>query len=361
MKIIINIILIILAAQFVPGCNKKDPAGNASAETITTPENTEKNDEPAAAAVETAVAESQQMETPAAPAAKQSDKLPSAAPLKGLEWVKGGPVTFEPGKVYIVEFWATWCGPCKVSIPHLTQIQKKYKGKGVTVIGISTERPETVKPFVQKMGDQMDYTVAVDVKGYAEKNYMEAFNKNGIPQAFLIDRAGKIAWEGHPLDGMETILDLVVTGNFDPAAYAKQKAEAEAIQQQTMGWYRNYFRKIEADGLTEEIKKIGANFIEKAPAEGLNAFAWSILTRVKEADQDLAAALKAAQKANQLTEGKDPPVMDTYAFALFQNGKIKDAIEVQQKAVDFAADYPELQEPLRQTLEKYKAALAEQI
>lgn len=364
MKIIVKVILIALISQFTLGCSKEEPAENSSTETVTISENTKKIDGTAVPAEEATVVEPQQPQseapTPAEPVGQQSEKL-IATPLKGLEWVKGSPVAFESGNVYIIEFWATWCGPCKVSIPHLTKIQKKYKDKGVTIIGISTEAPETVKPFVKKMGDQMDYTVAVDVNGFAQKNYMRAFNVNGIPHAFIVNSNGKIAWNGHPLDGMETILDLVVVGNFDPAAYAKKKAEAEALQQKIMGLYMDYFKKTEASGVTEETKQLASDFIEKAPVEGLNAFAWTILTQVQEADRDIEAALKAALKANELTGGNEPSVLDTYALALFTNGKINDAIEVQQKAVDSASDYPDAQKQLQQTLEKYKAELGKQI
>jgi thiol-disulfide isomerase/thioredoxin len=64
-------------------------------------------------------------------------KLGDPAPaLKVSKFVKGSPVTkFEPGKFYVVEFWATWCGPCKTSIPHLTEMAKKYKD--VQFVGVS--------------------------------------------------------------------------------------------------------------------------------------------------------------------------------------------------------------------------------
>ena len=63
-----------------------------------------------------------------------------AAPLSIKEWVKGKPVDVKDGKnIYVVEFWATWCGPCRTSIPHLTELQKKFKDKGVVFVGVSDE------------------------------------------------------------------------------------------------------------------------------------------------------------------------------------------------------------------------------
>jgi len=137
----------------------------------------------------------------------------SAAALTGLEWVKGEPVTFEAGLVYVVEFWATWCPPCRTSIPHLTEIQHKYKDQKVTVIGISNEKVATVQPFVANMGAKMDYTVAVDPEGKANAGYMKAFNQNGIPHAFIVDGKGQIAWHGHPMDGLDEALADVLGGS----------------------------------------------------------------------------------------------------------------------------------------------------
>ena len=133
-----------------------------------------------------------------------------AASLEGLTFVKGDAVTFEKGKVYVVEFWATWCPPCKTSIPHLTEIQKQFKDKGVTVIGVSNESVDTVKPFVEKMGEEMNYTVAVDAEGKIGKGYMTAFKQNGIPTAFIVDAKSNVVWVGHPMDGLDTMLGQIV-------------------------------------------------------------------------------------------------------------------------------------------------------
>ncbi|MFA7228264.1 MAG: TlpA disulfide reductase family protein, partial [Melioribacteraceae bacterium] len=96
----------------------------------------------------------------------------NAPALKVSKWVKGTAVEkFEKGNFYVVEFWATWCGPCKQSIPHLTELADKYKGK-VTFIGADVwERPQPgqdlnkmVADFVAEMGDKMNYNVCMDTE-----------------------------------------------------------------------------------------------------------------------------------------------------------------------------------------------------
>ena len=142
-------------------------------------------------------------------------KLGDAAyPLTGLTWVKGEPVTISPGKVYVVEFWATWCPPCLKSIPHLTGLQKKYKDRA-TFVGVTQEAPGVVKTFVGDQGDNMDYTVAIDAVGGVSKGYMTAFRQGGIPTAFVVDAKGKIVWHGHPLSDLETVLDQVLAGTYN--------------------------------------------------------------------------------------------------------------------------------------------------
>jgi len=136
----------------------------------------------------------------------------AAQPLTGLEWVKGGPVEIKPGTVHVIEFWATWCPPCRASIPHLTELQHKYKDKNLVVVGISTEKVNVVKPFVEKMGGEMDYAVAVDRTGAADRGYMRAFGRNTIPSAFVVGPDGKLLWVGHPLDKMDAVLEKVLAG-----------------------------------------------------------------------------------------------------------------------------------------------------
>ena len=126
-----------------------------------------------------------------------------APPLMIKKWVKGEKFRLEDVKnrdIVVIEFWATWCGPCRMSIPHLTEMQEKYKDKRVRFVGISTEDTSTVMNFVHQMGKKMDYTVACDNEHKTYDALMGAFNQNGIPHAFIIDRKGKIVWHGHPMD-----------------------------------------------------------------------------------------------------------------------------------------------------------------
>jgi thiol-disulfide isomerase/thioredoxin len=141
-------------------------------------------------------------------------ELGSAAPkLAVAEWIKGAPVKLAEGKgknVYVVEFWATWCPPCRQSIPHLTEMQKKYADKGVVFVGVTQEDPETVRAFVEKMGAQMDYAVAIDQDNQTTRDYMSAFEVRKIPHAFIVDKEGKIAWHGHPMSGLEEAIEAAL-------------------------------------------------------------------------------------------------------------------------------------------------------
>ncbi|HEU5247888.1 MAG TPA: TlpA disulfide reductase family protein [Candidatus Udaeobacter sp.] len=91
------------------------------------------------------------------------------------------------GKVVILDFWATWCGPCRVEIPHFVELQKQYRDKGLAVIGVSLDEqgPEVVKKFVKQFG--VNYPVVI-----GNEKIADAYGIEGLPTTFVIDRHGRI-------------------------------------------------------------------------------------------------------------------------------------------------------------------------
>lgn len=145
------------------------------------------------------------------------------------DWLKGKPVQkYKKGTVYVVEFWATWCIPCKAAMPHLSELARKHK-VDVTFIGVDVMEQkntslEDVKAFVDSMGNNMDYLVAVQDSNLMERNWMESAKERGIPKTFVIDKTGKLAWIGHP-GKLEDVLTQILNDNWDLQAIRNKRNE----------------------------------------------------------------------------------------------------------------------------------------
>jgi thiol-disulfide isomerase/thioredoxin len=309
-----------------------------------------------------------------------------APPLVIAKWAKGAPIAkLGEGSVNVVEFWATWCGPCKQSIPHLTELAKKYDGKA-NFIGVDSFEHEPdatkcypkVEKFVADFGDKMDYHVAIDgVDGKMGQTWMEAAGQNGIPTAFVVGKDGKIAWIGHPMNGLDEVVGKVIDGTFDLKAEAAKAAKEQAAATASMTKQQQALKPILAARSAKkwkeevaEIDKAGAadpqvklmlssekfnamckydesgaqtfagelaESTYKDNAQALNSLAWTMVedgSPVKHLNTAL--AIKIAKQAVKLSN-EDPMICDTLALAYYRAHKVSSALTTQKKAVAKAA------------------------
>ncbi|MFP6582671.1 MAG: TlpA disulfide reductase family protein [Candidatus Hydrogenedentota bacterium] len=123
-----------------------------------------------------------------------------APEVTGVTYLQGSPVDrASDHNAYLIEFWATWCAPCKDSAPILSGFQTEYKNRGLLVAGLSDETESVVKPYLAEYGANMAYTIGLDPMGAVQKQFLEGYGISGVPWAFLLDGDGKVVWVGHPM------------------------------------------------------------------------------------------------------------------------------------------------------------------
>jgi tetratricopeptide (TPR) repeat protein len=253
------------------------------------------------------------------------------------------------------------------------------------------------------MGDKMDYRVAMDDvpaggngnEGKMAKNWMTAAEQNGIPSAFIINGEGKVAWIGHPMS-MEKPLEQITSGKFDlkvAAAEARKAKVAEGKLREVMPRLQKALRSNDAKemlavadevikdvpaledrlsmmkiqalirlGEMDKVVEYGNHLIDdvfKDDAEKLNALAWMIVEKPgdKSDSKHLKLGLKAAQKADEVSKGKQPQIADTLAKAYFETGDAAKALETQERALKLAPGTPfEKDQSMKDRLEQYKKA-----
>jgi thiol-disulfide isomerase/thioredoxin len=155
-----------------------------------------------------------------------------APPLAIQRWVKGDPVTsFQPGMVYVLDFWASWCEPCRASMPGLSRLQDQYQGR---LIAIGVTRLEerngegAISQAVQSRQDAIRFRIAIDDAGQTTDRYWVAVRESAIPRSFIIDKQGRFAWFGHPCD-LAPVLRAVLDGTWDLAAARAEQLRRDNI------------------------------------------------------------------------------------------------------------------------------------
>jgi thiol-disulfide isomerase/thioredoxin len=258
----------------------------------------------------------------------------SAAPELDVEhWVQNGngffkPVTkFEPGKVYVVEFWATWCGPCISSMPHLAELQNKLRGENVQIVSISDETLEEVTEFLKRKttnaaGEETTfaeitapYCLTTDPDRSAHEGYMAAAKQSGIPTAFIVGKDGKVEWIGHPME-MDEPLNQVIADSWNRNEFAElfvaKQSFTQTVQRLSQLAQRGRF--------PEAIEMIDGELAKKLPPEiaaQLSNFRLQIKMMGGMIDEDVVASFNERLKSAQ----GDAVGVARIAYSLLQAGQ----------------------------------------
>jgi thiol-disulfide isomerase/thioredoxin len=336
------------------------------------------------AAVEQAVKEAAE--------ARQRLRVGDPAPeLRIKTWIQGAPfAAFQPGAVYVVEFWATWCNPCRRSIPCLAAIQDEYADEELRVVAIASSEhhdDQYVREFVSRWAEEIPYSVAYENDAGNYQRWMGAAGLSRIPLAFVVDRAGRIAWVGHPLRGLRSAVQRVMAGQFDLTQHVEYERKAELVEaalergrwdlasplidelveydgelfaSQAFRKFRHLICDEEYQAAFDFARRTSKTSFHDS-AEGLNSVAWEIVEPMKcrIPEPDLALALSFAERADELTGGADASILDTLARVHFRLGHLETAVELQERAVARLESGPalfsaEIHRQITDRLEEYR-------
>lgn len=298
------------------------------------------------------------------------DKAPQ---IRTHEWLKGDELTsYEPGQVYVLDFWATWCAPCIAAMPHLSELQEKHAENGLNIVAISVDSVrntgqlnddliQRIKNFVVENDQRMQFAVAIDDSGFSDRAVRMAYGMQSIPATFIVDREGRIAYGGNPTPTFDRVLELVMADEYDLDAVV----EADKLAKDVVSLFRKGDRE-EALALIDQIAELDSlnhstMIIDKLQillAGTDNAvtldYATKIipmfdqmpiaLTRITSlltmlnSEESLILAEEAGTQAVELTDRQDPRPLAILAGVFAARGEFETAAEVLREAAPLAGE-----------------------
>ena len=263
--------------------------------------------------------------------------------------------SFEPGTAYVLEFWATWCQPCRKSLPEMDAIARRYSGRGLEVIGVAaaeTGGPEGVVRFLAQTN--LSFRVAYRRSPDMYSTWVRGARGVGLPWVFVVDGQGRLAWWGQPFyKEFERLLESVLGGRHSIGMENRLRATRAANDRQGWQLRLDADRALSADDwerassilgrlveldpqrywweVVERIELVGTQMREPAQArllatDAIRRTSWNnphalaeiarfLLTTRGKGGRDPRAALTAARRANELTLGADAEVCKVLAMA----------------------------------------------
>lgn len=293
------------------------------------------------------------------------DKAPE---LKIEKWLREGlPQGLQKGKVYLIDFWATWCVPCIAGMPHLSQLQEKYKNRGLEVIGITSNDPygntsEKIAEFVKDREPIMKYNIALVPQSSKEKltgifvhPWMQRAGTMNLPTVFLIDKDGKIAYIGDP-HTVDTVLDNVIKNVYDlkklRADYLSGLAAEKICKEFDTALKENDFVKA---------KTLAMQILTNFPFVKVNTLlivgsSIAEAARTKTIDTGLLEiGLEAAKRGVTATKFESPGFLSTLAALYAVKKDFLEAVITQSLAVNLSEGG--MREAQMKELEQYKASI----
>jgi thiol-disulfide isomerase/thioredoxin len=235
---------------------------------------------------------------------------------------------FEPGKVYVLECWAIWCGPCVAAIPHVNDLHKKYHDKGLRVIGMNVweDDEEKVAEFVKERGEGMSYPVAYTGKGSAfEKEWLLAAGVRGIPHAFVV-KDGRLLFAAHPGNLKDEVVEALLAGEEGTRKAVAEINAAIESREKVSGIF-SQFRKAAA---ANDVESMAARITEMERTDPSGRYVQTMKLDLLVARKDWDAA---ARMIGEAPEGSEKQVLAMMMANKIGMGAITDCPEVFSAAV----------------------------
>ncbi len=340
-----------------------------------------------------------------------------APPLQIARWLGrgnrlfGGDATgpLEHGAIHAVTFVDTRSDPCREALPHLADLAGRFRRRGVAFVAVVTdppEREEEVVDFFRELDgpagflpglDRYDDTPRrhrdEDPEGRSWRAWMAPAGEDGVPTTFVVAADGRLAWIGHPLDGLDDVIDRMVAGGFDPVAEAAAARRAERLDEDArtaveLGQWERALELVDemvavqprlagrGAGMKVEITlfqqrdldagvQAAAALLEGPAADDaqlLNDIAQRILDLPAPPPRAIAVADTLATRADTRREHATPWALDPLAQARFLAGDRQGAVALQERAVELiaAVDDRREQKAMRRRLRHYRESLAEE-